>query len=181
MLQISKLFVAIFLLILVNCTESSMKNDLKNATIDSLDVERYMGKWYEIARFPHSFEEGLVGVTATYTLQENGSIKVVNQGYKETLDGKKVSRTARARLPDLNHPGRLKVYFFLFFGADYFVLDLDQKNYHYALVGSSSDKYLWILSRTPRMDEQVYSKLVEKADSLGYDVSKLIKVWQKPE
>ena len=147
--------------------------------VKDVDLNKYAGKWYEIARFPHSFEKDLVGVTATYTLRSNGKINVLNEGFKDTLNGKYKKAKAFAKIPDPNNPGRLKVFFFWPFGADYLILELDQDNYQYALVGSSSDNYLWILCRNPHMDEPTYEMLVQKAADRGYDISRLEKVAQK--
>ena len=143
-----------------------------------MELKKFLGVWYEIARFPHSFERDLVGVTATYSLKKNGNIQVINQGYKNTLDGKLKRAKAFAKIPNPSEPGRLKVYFFWPFGADYLILDLD-KEYRWALVGSSSPSYLWILSRTPQMDDGLYESIVEKAKSLGYDTSRLELVPQR--
>ncbi|MBN1989483.1 MAG: lipocalin family protein [Bacteroidales bacterium] len=150
-------------------------------TVKDVDIERFLGTWYEIARFPHSFEKDLVGVTATYSLKSNGNLSVLNQGYKGSLNGKHSKAKAFAKIPDPNNTGRLKVYFFWPFGADYLVLDLDKDNYSYALIGSSAPNYLWILGRTPQMDKQTYQMLVDKAKLLGYDISKLEVVPQKAE
>jgi apolipoprotein D and lipocalin family protein len=151
-----------------------------HTTVKELDLNRYLGKWYEIARFDHSFERGLVGVTATYSLRSNGKIKVVNEGYKNTLDGKHSIAIGKAKVPDKTQPGHLKVSFFLFFYADYFVLELDEK-YQWALIGSSSDKYLWILSRTTQLDKNVYETILTKARERGYDIGKLIRVDQNSD
>ncbi|MFO7656710.1 MAG: lipocalin family protein, partial [Bacteroidales bacterium] len=121
----------------------------------------------------------LVGVTATYKLLDNGRIEVLNQGYDKTLDGKLKTAKGKAKIPNPEEPGKLKVSFFLFFYADYFIMELDEENYQYALIGSSSDKYLWILSRTPVMETETYTMLVEKAKARGYDIDKLIPVLQK--
>lgn len=147
--------------------------------VKNVDINRYAGTWYEIARFPHSFEKKLAGVTATYTLRDDGRISVLNQGYKNTLDGKLKKARAVAKIPDKTQPGRIKVYFFPFFGAEYNILELDQEHYRYALVGSSSPDYLWILGRDPVMQDETYQMLVEKAAERGYDVGKLTKVLQK--
>jgi lipocalin len=147
-------------------------------TVSDVDLNRYMGVWYEIGRFPHSFEKGLVGVTATYRLKDNGKVEVLNQGYKNTLDGKLKKAKGFAKVPDPNETGRLKVYFFWPFGGDYLILDLD-KDYQWVLIGSNSKNYLWILSRTPQMPESEYQRLVEKARSLGYDTSRIELVEQK--
>lgn len=153
-------------------------NEIDLQTVENFEINRYLGNWYEIARFQHSFEKDLVGVTAKYSLRDDGKITVVNSGYKETFSGKFKSITGTAKIPDKSNPSRLKVSFFLFFYADYFVLELDQKNYGYALVGSSSENYLWILSRTPTLPDETYNMLVEKARKRGYNVSLLYKVPQ---
>jgi lipocalin len=121
----------------------------------------------------------MVGVTATYTLKSNGKIGVLNQGYQDSFEGKFKKAKGFAKVPNPNEPGRLKVYFFWPFGGEYLILDLDDVNYQYALVGSSSRNYLWILGRNPKMDETTFQMLVEKAKSLGFDISKIIKVKQK--
>lgn len=154
------------------------QNDKPMETVKHVDIEKYLGTWYEIARFPHSFERNLVGVTATYGLKKNGKISVLNQGYKNSLSGKQSSTKAFAKIPNPKEPGRLKVYFFWPFGADYLILDLDNE-YQWALVGSSSPGYLWILSRIPQMPQNEYTRLVNKAKALGYDTSRLELVEQK--
>ena len=139
-------------------------------------MQRYLGKWYEIARFDHSFERGLVGATATYSMRDDGKIKVLNQGYKNTLDGELSKAEGKAKLTD--EPGKLKVSFFWIFYADYYIMELDE-NYRWALIGSKSDKYLWILSRTPKLEDNVKNLILHHATKRGYDTSKLIWVEQK--
>ena len=152
---------------------------IDQTTVKTLDLNRYLGKWYEIARFPHSFEKGLVGVTATYRLKEDGMIEVLNEGFKNTLDGERSKAIGKAKMPNKLEPGKLKVSFFWIFYADYFVLELDQINYQYAMIGSSSDKYFWILSRTPEMNPSVYNMLLDNARKRGYNLDKLFKVPQR--
>ena len=149
------------------------------STVKELDLNRYMGKWYEIARFPHFFEKGLVGVTATYRLLEDGKIEVTNAGFKNTLDGEMSNAVGKAKLPNKLEPGKLKVSFFWIFYSDYFVLELDAMNYQYAMIGSSSDKYFWILGRTPQMDPTIYNMLLDKARKRGYNLEQLYRVPQK--
>ena len=151
---------------------------IDKTVVKELDIEKYLGRWYEIARYDHRFERGLVGVTATYTLREDGKLKVVNSGFEETLNGLKSEATGKAKIPNPNIPSKLKVSFFWFFYGDYFVLELD-KNYLWAVIGSNSDEYLWILSRTPQMDESLYSQILDKLTKRGYDIIKLIKVKQR--
>ena len=147
--------------------------------IKNFDLNRYLGKWYEIARFPHSFEKGLVGCTANYSLRSDGKVKVENAGYRNTLDGEYDTAVGKAKLAGKPADGHLKVSFFLFFYADYFIMDMDP-DYQWALIGSKADKYLWILSRTPQMDDVTYNKILDKARDLGYDLELLYKVPQKP-
>jgi lipocalin len=148
---------------------------VNNQTITSLDVKRYMGKWYEIVRFNHSFEKGMTHVMTEYSLEENGKIRVTNQGIK---NGKPKSIVGKGKQPDpKEYPGRLKVSFFLWFYADYYILELDE-DYQYALIGSSSDNYLWILSRTPKMTKAQLNGLLQNIAQRGYDLSKLIFVEQ---
>ena len=154
---------------------------IDQTTVKELDLNRYLGTWYEIARFPHSFEKNLVGVTATYTLRSDGKIEVLNQGFKFTLNGERSKAVGKAKIPNKLEPGKLKVSFFWIFYADYFVLELDQVNYQYAMIGSSSDKYFWILSRTPQMDPAVYNMLTDKARKRGYNLEKVYKVPQASE
>jgi apolipoprotein D and lipocalin family protein len=172
-------FLLLFILLLAACQHRTASQPAR-PTVKSVEIERYLGKWYEIARFPHRFEKNLVGVTATYTKRSDGKIEVINSGFEKTLDGTPKEARGVATIPDTTDASRLKVSFFLFFHADYCILELDTVKYQYALVGSTSDKYLWILSRSPLMTEETYNMLVEKARALGYDVEKLIRVEQKP-
>lgn len=151
---------------------------IDTTTVKELDLNRYLGTWYEIARFPHSFEKGMAGVTANYSLREDGKIRVLNKGYKNGLNGKLSVAEGKAKIPDKSQPGKLKVSFFWIFYGDYYVLELDD-NYQYVMIGSSSPKYFWILSRTPQMDEATYNMLLEKARKRGYNLDKLEKVLQK--
>ena len=148
---------------------------LNTSTVKQLDLKRFMGKWYEIVRFEHRFEKGMTHVTADYSMLPNGKIKVVNRGIK---DGKPKEITGKAKQPDpLKYPGRLEVSFFLWFYSDYYVFEID-KNYQYAVIGSSSDKYLWILSRTPQLSENILKRLLQNIKQRGYDLSKLVYVKQ---
>ena len=152
--------------------------NIDKTTVKKVDLEKYMGKWYEIARYDHSFERDLVGVTATYSLLPNNRIRVVNEGYKHTLNGSLKSAVGKAKVPDMNKPGKLKVSFFLWFYSDYYILELAE-DYSYALIGPSSDNYLWILSRTPVLPEVTLKQILDKAQKRGYDTEKLIFVKQQ--
>lgn len=161
-------------------TACSSSNDLTMTTVSQLDLKKYSGKWYEVARFNHRFERDMVGCTAQYSIKDDGTVKVVNAGYKSSFDGKYKESKGKARRPDLNTPGKLEVSFFLWFYNDYNVLELAD-DYRYALVGSNSKDYLWILSRTPQLAPADKDYLLRQATIRGYDVSKLIWVPQKAE
>jgi lipocalin len=160
------------------CAGTQERGMIDTSVVEYVDLERYAGVWYEIARFPHSFEKNLVGVTATYTIRDDGKIGVLNEGYRDSFEGTVKRAKAKAKVPNPQQPARLKVYFFPFVGAAYNIMVLDDA-YNYALVGSSTPDFLWILSRTPQMDEQTYDMLVEEARRRGYDVSRLEKVPQR--
>lgn len=172
-----KIFFLFALLLLINSCKT--QNTMTDKTVvKKFNIEKYLGTWYEISRYDHKFERGLVGVTAKYSFRDDGKIKVKNSGFKDSLNGEMSEAVGKAKIPDPNQPAKLKVSFFWFFYADYFVLELD-KNYQWAIVGSKSDKYLWILSRTPQMDKILYENLLKKIKNRGYDVNKLIKIEQK--
>ena len=149
-----------------------------NSTITSFDLDRYLGHWYEIARYDHSFERGLVGCQTEYSLREDGKIKVLNSGYLNTLDGKYKESIGKARVKKNGKPGQLQVSFFGPFYSDYYILDL-APDYSYSVVGSSSPKYLWILSRTPQLTTATKDKILKGLRQRGYDTTKLIWVEQK--
>lgn len=161
-----------------SCEKYSKENTIDTTTVPTLDIDRYLGQWYEIARYDHSFERGLVGCMANYSLREDGLIRVLNTGYKGSLDGRYKESEGKARRPDDSQPGKLQVAFFLNFWGDYYVLELDE-NYQYVLVGSRTSKYLWILSRTPQMNQKDLDFLLARAEERGYDISRLIWVEQK--
>lgn len=176
-MRISIFSLSLIVFMFFSCTNSNSQM-IDQTTVKVLDLNRYLGTWYEIARFPHSFEKNMVGVTATYSMRKDGKIEVLNQGYKNSLDGEPSKAVGKAKIPNPMEPGKLKVSFFWIFYADYFVLELDE-DYQYAMIGSSSDKYFWILSRTAKMDESTYEMLLEKARKRGYNLEKLEKVPQK--
>lgn len=149
-----------------------MAQKVDNSTITNLEPERYLGKWYEIARYDHKFERGLNYATANYSLMNDGKIRVVNSGLK---NGKLKSSVGKAKFTD--NPGLLRVSFFGPFYSDYRIMMLS-KDYKYALVGSKSAKYLWILSRTPAVPEGTLNQILVEAANRGYDISKLIWVKQ---
>jgi lipocalin len=170
------MFIMMAFPMILSCNAQKIMID--KTVVKNLNIERYLGKWYEIARFDHRFERDLVGVTATYSFRKDGKIRVENSGYRNTLDGKQSVAIGKAKIPDPDVPSKLKVSFFLWFYGDYFVLELDNE-YQWAVIGSSSDNYLWILSRSPVMQEDLYNDLAHRLVERGYDVDKLIRVEQK--
>ena len=166
------------LFVFVSCSKAQSSSKLNLRTVEQLDLDRYLGKWYEIARYDHSFERGLEACTAEYSLRPDNKIRVVNSGYNAKKNQFKTSVGKAIRPNPELEPGKLKVSFFLWFYGDYNVLELDQENYSYVLIGSSTDNYLWILSRTPVMSDADKSLLTERASQRGYDISRLIWVNQ---
>lgn len=144
--------------------------------IDDFDVNRYLGTWYEIARLDHSFERGLNYTTATYSLRDDGGIKVVNRGFNSEKNQWKESE-GKGYFTGSPNRAALKVSFFGPFYGGYNVIALD-KQYQYALVCGPNRDYLWILSRTPQLNESVKQQLLEQAKQNGFDVDKLIWVKQ---
>lgn len=137
------------------------------------DLDRYLGNWYEIARYNHRFERGMQQVRAEYILEAPGHIRVVNSG----VDAEGKYREAIGKAHPGKYPGQLRVSFFWIFYADYNVLALDPA-YRWALVGSNSPKYLWILSRTPTLPDTELEEILRQAAARGYDTTRLLYVSQ---
>lgn len=161
---------AICALPLVSCATS-----VDTSTVGRFDLNRYLGIWYEVARFDHSFERGMDNTMAQYILQDDGTVAVINSGWK---DGKYHIAQGKAKYPDPNgNPGALKVSFFWFFFSEYNVMMVDE-DYQISLVGSKRDNYLWILSRTPMPDHIMLDIMLKEAEDRGYDIDNLIWVDQ---
>ncbi len=143
--------------------------------VDNFKIDRYLGKWYEIARLDHSFERGLTQVTANYTLRDDGGIRVLNRGYSAESDAWKEAE-GKAYFVNAPHQGHLKVSFFGPFYGSYIIFELDHENYQYALVCGPDKSYLWILARSPNLSQDIKDDLIEKAAASGFDTQKLILV-----
>ena len=141
-------------------------------TVSRVDLNRYLGKWYEIASYPAWFQKECTGSTAEYTFLPDGRIGVINRCFKRSLDGPLKESTGKAEIVDPNTNARLKVCFFWPFKGDYWIIDLDD-DYQWAVVGVPSRKYLWILSRTPILDDAVYQGILNRLVSQGYDPNRL--------
>lgn len=171
-----RFLVLVCVLLLNACT--SIPDGVEPVT--PFDSDRYLGTWYEIARFDHSFERGLSRVTATYSKREDGGIKVLNRGYSAKSDSWDEAE-GRAYFVSDENTGHLKVSFFGPFYASYVVAALDQKGYEYALVSGPDFDYLWILARTPTISDEVKNELLDKATELGFDISQFIFVDQSAQ
>ena len=149
------------------------------ASVGEVNLERYAGTWYEIASYPNRFQEGCTGTTATYSLNDDGSIKVKNVCREGALDGPEMSAEGRARVPNSDRNAELEVSFFGPFWGDYWVIQLDP-DYRYAVVGQPSRDYLWILSRTPTLPEETYNQILAKLTEQSYPVEPLTRTLQAP-
>jgi len=141
-------------------------------TVPSVDLQKYMGKWYEIASFPQRFQKGCNCTTAEYEMTDKGYVRVINTCRKNSPDGKISRASGKAFVVEGTNNAKLKVQFFWPFRGDYWIIDLAQ-DYSYAVVGDQSRKYLWILSRSPNMDESLYQEIVQRCAGKSFDVSKL--------
>ena len=141
--------------------------------VSNFNLEKYLGKWYEIARLDHSFERGLTGVTADYTLRKDGGVRVLNRGYSEK-EAKWKEVEGRAYFVKQPDQGYLKVSFFWQFYGSYVIFELDHEGYQYSLVSGPDKSYLWILARCPEIGDELKKTLLEKAATLGFDTNKLI-------
>lgn len=145
-------------------------------TVESVDIKRYMGTWYEIARYPHSFEQNCTGVSAEYARNEDGTIKVTNTCYLHNLSGEKSVAHGEAYAVKGSKGAKLRVSFFWPFYGDYWILEL-ASDYRYALVGSPDRNYLWILSRTKTLVPKDRAYLLRRLKAAGYTQKNLI--WTK--
>lgn len=160
------LWVLLLSLLFIGCSD---KHYAPLPTVQQVDLDRYLGTWYEIARYEHSFEKGCTDVSATYSLREDRKIKVENRC---TKNGKPDVAIGKAYATDETN-SKLKVSFFGPFYGNYWIVMLDDA-YSYAVIGEPSREYLWILARKPQLDQTTLNGILEKLPTLGYDTSKLI-------
>ena len=145
--------------------------------VSGFDLDRYLGKWYEIARLDHSFERGLSRVTAEYSLREDGGVRVLNRGFSADK-GEWNEAEGRAYFVESEDLGYLKVSFFGPFYGSYIVFYLDSEQYQYAFVSGPDTSYLWLLARTPKIGSDVLQRFTDRAAELGFDTDSLILVDQ---
>jgi apolipoprotein D and lipocalin family protein len=165
-------FALAFLLMLTGMTPPRALGEPMQ-TVPHVDLTRYQGRWYEVARLPLRWENKCASaVTATYTLRSDGKVDVLNQCKKSDGSSTQSHGTARLATNDGSH-SKLKVTFFWPFSGDYWILDLDPE-YRWVLVGAPNARNLWLLSRTPALDKEVLDRLIQRAAQLGFDTSKLM-------
>ena len=146
--------------------------------VNDFELNKYLGKWYEIARLDHSFERGLSEVTAEYRLLEDGGVSVVNRGFSR-IDNEWQVAKGKAYFVNSNNEAYLKVSFFGPFYGSYVVFELDKENYQYAFVSGQNTSYLWLLSRTPSVEPKILKRFSAMSENLGFDTEKLIMVEHK--
>ena len=141
-------------------------------TVPYVDLNKYMGKWYEIASFPNRFQNGCTCTTAEYTLTDNGYVTVENRCIRNSINGKHSYIKGKVFVVKNSGNAKLKVQFFWPFRGKYWIIDLAE-DYSYAVVGHPNRKYLWILSRTPEMEKVIYDSLINRLKDKGFDLNKL--------
>lgn len=147
-------------------------------TVDSVDLDKYAGKWYEIASYPQRFQEGCHCTTATYTLSKKGYIIVENRCNRDSVDGVESYIKGKAFVTPNSNNAKIKVQFFWPFRGKYWIIDLAE-DYSYAVIGHPNREYLWILSRSPEMENSVFEKICVRITQQGFDLNRLKKTTQK--
>jgi apolipoprotein D and lipocalin family protein len=163
---------------LVSCSSVPVRDEPLLEVVEKVDIEKYLGRWYEIARYPHSFEENCFAVTADYALLENGALQVINRCREGGLNGELKEAVGKAYVVDSKTNAKLDVTFFWPFYGDYWIIVLDE-NYQYAVVSEPNRQYLWILNRTPTMKASLYEELILKLKNMDFDLSLLTKTLQE--
>jgi len=164
-------FILVLLIFLPFSTVAKMPDGA--TVVTDFSLERYLGTWYEVARLDHRFERGLTQVTATYSMRDDGGVRVLNRGYKEKKS-KWSDAEGKAYFVEEPDIGRLKVSFFGPFYGAYNIIALEPENYSYAMVIGNNTKYLWILAREPELEPAVLESLLNKAQKLGFATDELI-------
>lgn len=143
--------------------------------VNNFELDRYLGRWYEVARLDHSFERDLQAVTAEYVTRDDGGIKVINSG--RNIDSGEIQQAeGRAYFVEDPSIGHLKVSFFGPFFGSYVIFELDKDNYQYAFIAGNTTDYLWLLSRSPKVSKELLEKFKDSASSLGFNLEELIMV-----
>jgi apolipoprotein D and lipocalin family protein len=159
--------------LLVGCTSIPDKV----TPINQFELNRYLGDWYEIARLDHSFERGLENVTANYSMRDDGGVTVINKGFS-AKDGEWSEAKGKAYFVKSEQEGYLKVSFFGPFYGSYIIFGLDKENYNYAFISGPNLSYLWLLARTPTVDQKVIDEFIRESSKIGFNIDNLIFVNQ---
>lgn len=168
----------ILVIMLFSIFSSGCKINQPLETVPNVDLNKYMGKWYEIAAIPQRFQKGCVCTTAEYSFVNNKYVKVVNTCRNETPDGEIKQIEGKAFVAKKGNGAKLKVQFFWPFKAKYWIIDLDD-DYSWAVVGHPNRKYLWILSRTPKMDKKIYQEILKRLEDQKYNTTLLVRTFQE--
>lgn len=162
-------------LLLVSCLAISSCLSVPDGIepIQNFELDRYLGRWYEVARLDHSFERGLDAVTADYSLRDDGGMRVINSG-RDITSGETQQAEGRAYFVEKSNIGYLKVSFFGPFFGSYVIFELDQKGYQYAFVAGNTTDYLWLLAREPVVSDDVLRNFKDKASTFGFNTEDLI-------
>ncbi len=168
--MMSKTFINLFILTILMNPATTNSQTLQ--TVPSVDLKKYCGKWYEIASYPQRFQKGCNCTTAEYTLSEKGFVIVENRCNKDSVDGKQSYIKGKAFVENNSGNAKLKVQFFWPFTGKYWIIDLAD-DYSYAVVSHPNKKYLWILSRTPKMNDAIYQQILSRLKEKGFDLLKL--------
>jgi apolipoprotein D and lipocalin family protein len=172
-MKICRLFFALLLTAVPACHEAPLD------VVEAVDLQRFQGEWYEIAKLPRVTQADCTGTTARYEMKSDGDLVVTNACRLGNLAGTRRQVVAAARVPNPAVPAKLSVEFGGFFG-DYWIIDLDRDAYRYAVVGHPTRQYLWILSRTPTMDKATLDPILARAAQKGFDVTRLEYTKQLP-
>jgi apolipoprotein D and lipocalin family protein len=162
---------------MLGLAHSGAAQDKPLSTVPSVDLQRYMGVWYDIASFPQRFQKGCHCTTAEYVMTDKGYVKVVNTCRRDSPEGKVTVANGKAFVVEGTGNAKLRVQFFWPFRGDYWIIDLAE-DYSYAVVGEPGRDYLWILSRTPKMDDDLYAAIVGRCAEKGFDVNRLVRTDQ---
>lgn len=162
-----RILLCVFFILLSNALKAQ-----ELETVKSVDLSKYIGKWYEIASYPQSFQKNCYGTTAEYIMTNHDYISVVNRCKKGSLQGKEKTVKGKATVVEGTKNSKLKVKFFFLFSGNYWIIDLAD-DYSYAVVSEPKRKSLWILSRTPKMNPETYIRILSKIKSKGFDLDKL--------
>ena len=165
-----KKIIAPFLLLLSGCGSSYPPLDV----VDRVDLSRYVGRWYEIARLPNSFQKNCWNSTAEYSFIDDETVRVINRCRKVSPDGEPDEANGKAWVVEGSNNAKLKVSFFWPFKGDYWIIDLDSGGYAWAVVGAPSREYLWILCREPKMENETLRGILQRARSKGFDTSAMV-------